>query len=48
MSGRFVANLLVGLLTLWAIYTIVSTFVGVTVYFPFNLATDQDIPYHQL
>ena len=47
MSGRFVANLLVGLLTLWAIYSIVSTFVGVTVYFPFNLAIEQDIPYHR-
>ena len=47
MSGRFVANLLVGLLTLWAIYSIISNFVGVTVYFSFNLAIEQDIPYHQ-
>jgi len=47
MSGRFVANLLVGLLSLWAIYTIVSNFVGVTVYFPFNLAVEQEIPYHR-
>ena len=47
MPGRFIANLLVGFLSLWAIYTIVSNFVGVTVYFPFNLAVDQDIPYHR-
>ena len=47
MSRRFIANLLVGLLTLWAIYTIVSNFVGVMVYFPFNLAVEQDIPYHR-
>ena len=47
MSGRFVSNLAVGLLTLWAIYSIVSNFVGVTVYFPFNLAVEQDIPYHR-
>ena len=47
MSGRFVANLLVGLLSLCAIYTIVSNFVGVTVYFPFNLAVEQEIPYHR-
>ena len=47
MPGRFIANLLVCFLSLWAIYTIVSSFVGVTVYFPFNLATDQDIPYHR-
>ena len=47
MSGRFVANSLVELLTLWAIYSIVSNFVGVTVYFPFNLAIEQDIPYHR-
>ncbi len=47
MPGRLIANLLVGLLSLWAVYTIVSNFVGVTVYFPFNLATDQDIPYHR-
>ncbi|MCH1475233.1 MAG: hypothetical protein L7W94_06140, partial [Alphaproteobacteria bacterium] len=47
MTGRFVANLLVGLLTLWAIYSIISNFVGVTVYFPFNLAVEQDIPYHR-
>ena len=47
MSGRFVANSLVGLLTLWAIYSIVSNFVVVTVYFPFNLAIEQDIPYRR-
>jgi len=47
MSGRFVANSLVELLTLSAIYSIVSNFVGVTVYFPFNLAIEQDIPYHR-
>ncbi|MCH2564127.1 MAG: hypothetical protein MK129_05270, partial [SAR116 cluster bacterium] len=47
MSGGFVVNLLVGLPTLWAIYSIVSNFVGVTVYFPFNLAIEQDIPYHR-
>ena len=47
MSGSAVANLLVALPTLWAIYSIVSNFVGVTVYFPFNLAIEQDIPYHR-
>ena len=47
MFGRFVTNLLIGLLTLWAIYSLVSNFVGVTVYFPFNLAVEQDIPYHR-
>ena len=47
MSGRFVANLLVGLLFPWSIYTIVSNFVGVTLYFQFKLAIDQDIPYHR-
>ena len=47
MSGRFVANSLVELLTLWAIYSIVSTFFGVTVYFPFDLAIERDIPYHR-
>ena len=31
----------------WAIYSIISNFVGVTVYFPFNLAIEQDIPYHR-
>ena len=39
--------MLVGLLTLWAIYSIVSNFVGVTVYFPFNLAVEQEIPYRR-
>ena len=38
---------MVALPTLWAIYSIVSNFVGVTVYFPFNLAIEQDIPYHR-
>ena len=47
MSGRFVANSLVELLTLSAIYSIVSNFVGVTVYFPFNLAIEQDNPYRR-
>ena len=47
MSGSAVANLLVALPTLWAIYSIVSNFVGVTVYFPFNLAIEQDILYHR-
>ena len=47
MSGRFLANTLVVLLVLWAIYTIVSALIGVNVYFPFHLADEQDIPYHR-
>ena len=47
MSGRFLANALVVLLVLWAVYTIVSALIGVHVYFPFHLAEEQDIPYHR-
>ena len=47
MYGRWFANVLIGLLALWGAYTIVATFLGIAIYFPFRVAESQEIPYHR-
>lgn len=47
MYGRLFANVLIGLLTLWGLYTIIAAFLGITIYFPFVVAEDREIPYHR-
>lgn len=41
---QFLAKLIVGLLTAWAICTAISAFFGVSIYFPFSIASDEPIP----
>ena len=46
--ARILSKLTVGLLALWATYAIISEIIGVTIFFPFNIAESQNIPYHRL
>jgi len=42
--SRKFANLLIGLLSLWAVYSIVSTALGVFVVFPFSAVDSEGVP----
>ena len=44
MYSRIFANVLIGLLSLWAIYSIVSTAFGVFIVFPFRTVDSAGIP----
>ena len=44
MYSRNFANLLIGLLSLWAIYSILSTAFGVFVVFPFKAGDSDGVP----
>ena len=43
-----ISNVIIFCLSLWAIYVSVTTFWGVTFYFPFVRAEASDIPFHRL
>ena len=47
MFGRGLSTVLVLALTLWATYAIVAALIGFNLYFPFSVATGEDIPYHR-
>ena len=47
ISVRFFSQILIFGLALWAVYTSLSAFLGVTVYFPFRIAAEEAIPYHR-
>lgn len=42
------SKIIVAVLTLWAIFILVSEIMGITVYFPFNFVEREDIPYHRI
>ena len=44
MFGRRLANLLIGLLTLWAVYTIIAWLLDVSIMFPFVEVEPDEIP----
>ena len=44
MFGRRLANLLIGLITLWAIYTIIAWLLDVSIMFPFVVVEPDEIP----
>ena len=46
-SLRFLSKLLIFALALWAVYTSLSAFFGVTIYFPFRIVDEEAIPYHR-
>ena len=45
---KILSKFLVGLLSLWGVFIIISEILGVTVFFPFNYIENQDIPYHRI
>ena len=46
--AKNLSKIIVALLTLWAIFILVSEIMGVTVYFPFNFVEREEIPYHRI
>ena len=46
--ARTLAKLIIGLLSLWALVSVVAEIMGVTIYFPFNVVERQEIPYHRV
>ena len=46
--AKTLAKIIIGLLSLWALSSVILEIMGVTVYFPFNLVEKQEIPYHRL
>ncbi len=45
---KLLSKIIVTLLSLWAIFIIISELMGVTVYFPFNFVEREQIPYHRI
>ena len=45
---RTLAKIIVGLLSLWAISSVIAELIGVTIYFPFNVVEKQEIPIHRI
>ena len=45
---RLLSKIIVTLLSLWAIFIIISEIMGITVYFPFNFVEREEIPYHRI
>ena len=45
---RTLSKIIVGLLSLWAISSVIAELIGVTIYFPFNVVEKQEIPIHRI
>ena len=45
---KILSKIIVAILSLWAVFIIVSELMGVTVYFPFNFVEREEIPYHRI
>ena len=46
--ARTLAKIIIGLLSLWAVVSVIAEIMGVTIYFPFNVVERQEIPYHRI
>ena len=46
--AKNLSKIIVAILSLWAIFIIVSEIMGITVYFPFNFVEREEIPYHRI
>ena len=46
--AKNLSKIIVVVLTLWAIFILVSEIMGITVYFPFNFVEREEIPYHRI
>tara|TARA_Y100001935_G_scaffold174064_1_gene143809 strand:+ start:121 stop:513 length:393 start_codon:yes stop_codon:yes gene_type:complete len=45
---KILSKIIVLILSLWAVFIIVSELMGITVYFPFNFVEREEIPYHRI
>ena len=46
--ARKLAKILIGLLSLWALASVIAEIMGITIYFPLNVVERQEIPYHRV
>lgn len=46
--ARIFSKILVGLLSLWAVFSVIAELMGVTIYFPFIIVEKQEIPIHRI
>ena len=46
--ARTLAKIMIGLLSLWALSSVIAEIMGVTIYFPLNIVEKQEIPYHRV
>ena len=46
--AKNLSKIIVAILTLWAIFILISEIMGITVYFPFNFVEREEIPYHRI
>ena len=46
--ARALAKIIIGILSLWALASIIAEIIGITIYFPFNVIERQEIPYHRV
>ena len=46
--ARLLSKIIIGLLALWATSAFIAEIIGVTIFFPFNVAERQEVPYHRL
>ena len=46
--ARKLAKIIIGLLSLWALASVIAEIMGVTIYFPLNVVERQEIPYHRI
>ena len=46
--AKNLSKIIVAVLSLWAIFIIVSEIMGITVYFPVNFVEREEIPYHRI
>jgi len=45
---KTLAKILIGLLSLWALSSVIAEIIGITIYFPFNITDKQEVPYHRV
>ena len=46
--ARTLAKITIGLLSLWALASVIAEIMGVTIFFPLNVVERQEIPYHRV
>ena len=46
--ARTLAKIIIGILSLWALVSVIAEIIGITIFFPFNVVERQEIPYHRV
>ena len=46
--ARTLAKIIIGILSLWALVSVIAEIIVITIFFPFNVVERQEIPYHRV